>query len=256
MTKELSPNQGLFPYLLRLGDNCLILGHRLSEWCGHAPVLEEDIATANIALDLIGQAQLWLGLAAEVENKGRTADDLAYLRDSAEFMNILLVEQPNGDYGQTLMRQFLFDGFHLALLQALSQSKHEGIETIASKAVKEVKYHYERSRDLVIRLGDGSQTSQRKMQDALNQLWPYCGEMFLADEVDRAMGDSFYGIDPTTLKAEWHKQISQILQKATLALPSRQFYHQGGKQGRHSEYLGHLLAEMQFLPRAYPGGVW
>ena len=176
-----------FEFLLRMGDNTLILGHRVSEWCGHAPVIEEDIALANTALDLIGQTQMWLGLAAEVEGKGRKADDLAMLRDAWDFRNMLMVEKPNGDFGQTLMRQFLFDAFHLEMLKGLTTSSEPRVAEIAAKAVKEVQYHVERSGDTVIGLGDGTAESHVRMQDALNLMWPYVGEMFASDDVDAEM---------------------------------------------------------------------
>ena len=180
----------LFEFLCRMGDNTLVLGHRVSEWCGHAPVLEEDIALANTALDLIGQTQMWLGLAGEVEGKGRSADDLAMLRDAWDFRNVLLAEQPNGDFGQTMMRQFLFDAWHVEMLAALTRSSDARIAAIAAKAVKEAAYHVERSGDTVIGLGDGTTESHRRMQAALDLLWPYVGEMFLPDAVDAAMAEA------------------------------------------------------------------
>ena len=192
--------EALFELLLRLGDTTLILGHRVSEWCGHAPALEEDIALANVALDLIGQTQMWLGLAAEVEGKGRTADDLAYLRDAWDFRNLLLVERPNGDFGHTLMRQFLFDAWHLELLEALRRSSDPRIAEIAAKAAKEVAYHLERSSDLVVRLGDGSAESHRRMQAALDALWPYVGEMFLGDAKDAAVTAAGIAPEPASLR--------------------------------------------------------
>ena len=250
----MTQNEALFQFLLRMGDSTLILGHRISEWCGHAPILEEDIALANIALDLIGQTQMWLGLAAEVEGEGRTADDLAYLRDAFDFHNLLLVERPNGDFGQTLMRQFLFDAWHKPMLEALAKSPHERVSEIAQKSVKEVTYHLERSADLVVRLGDGTAQSHDKMQAALDDLWPYVGEMFVGDAVD----DALTGIIPSCaeIKAEWSKTVSAVLASGTLTAPEDDFAHLGGKTGHHSEHLGYLLAEMQFLQRAYPGATW
>ena len=180
--------EALFQFVLRTGDNTLVLGHRVSEWCGHAPVIEEDIALANTALDLIGQTQMWLGLAGDVEGQGRSADDLAMLRDVWDFRNVLLVEQPNGDFGQTLMRQYLFDQFHLLLLQGLTESTDDRIAGIAAKAVKEVTYHVERSGDTVIGLGDGTEESHGRMQTALDLLNPYVGEMFASDDVDAEHG--------------------------------------------------------------------
>jgi ring-1,2-phenylacetyl-CoA epoxidase subunit PaaC len=243
-------------WLQRVGDNALILGHRVSEWCGHAPVLEEDIALANQALDLIGQCQLWLGLAAEVEGKGRSADDHAYLRDAAQFRNLLLVERPNGDFGQTLMRQFLFDAFHIELLRALKASSDPRVAEIAAKAEKEVAYHLERSADLVIRLGDGTAESHARMEKALKSQWPYVGEMFLDDAVDAAMAQAGIAPLPSSLKADWARTVTEVLAEATLAHPGEGFLHKGGKRGIHTEHLGFILAEMQFLQRAYPGAVW
>jgi ring-1,2-phenylacetyl-CoA epoxidase subunit PaaC len=245
----------LFEFLLRMGDTTLILGHRDSEWCGHSPALEEDIALANIALDLIGQTQLWLGLAGEVEGKGRSADDLAYLRDGWDFRNLLLVERPNGDFGNTLMRHFLFDVFHLELLKALAGSSDKRVAEIAAKAVKEVAYHVERTSDLIVRLGDGTDESHRRMQAALDALWPYTGEMFLSDEKDEAVAAA--GIAPLpALRPAWDETVRHVLTEATLTIPDSTFAHKGGKRGVHTEHLGHILAQMQFLQRAYPGASW
>ncbi|RID93256.1 phenylacetate-CoA oxygenase subunit PaaI [Gemmobacter lutimaris] len=245
-----------FEWLCRIGDNCLILGHRVSEWCGHSPVLEEDIALANQALDLIGQTQFWLGLAAEVEGKGRTADQLAYLRDAAAFRNVLLVERPNGDFGNTLMRQFLFDAWHIELLRALEKSSDARVAEIAAKAVKEVAYHLERSADLVIRLGDGTEESRARMQKALDTLYPYTGELFMADASDEAVVAAGIAPAPASLKAAWDATVSQVLAEATLTHPGDTYQHKGGRKGVHSEHLGYILAEMQFLQRAYPGATW
>jgi ring-1,2-phenylacetyl-CoA epoxidase subunit PaaC len=254
--KGAAPEDAFVDWLCRMGDNCLVLGHRVSEWCGHSPVLEEDIALANTALDLIGQTQLWLGLAGEVEGKGRTADNLAYLRDAAQFRNVLLVERPNGDFGQTLMRQFLFDAWAMEMLRALQSSTDKRVAEIAAKAAKEVAYHLERSADLVIRLGDGTEESRARMQKALNVLWPYTGELFLGDAVDEAVAAQGIAPAPESLKAAWDRTVSDILAEATLVKPEGTFQHKGGKQGRHTEALGFILADMQFLQRAYPGGTW
>ena len=250
-------DQALFEFLCRVGDNTLILGHRVSEWCGHAPVLEEDIALANVALDLIGQTQMWLGLAGEIEGKGRTADDLAMRRDAWDFRNVLLVEQPNGDFGQTMMRQFLFDAWHLAMLGALGDSTEPRVAEIAAKAVKEVRYHAERSADMVIGLGDGTSESHARMQAALDLLYPYVGEMFDADDVDAAMAEAGIAPDPAMMRDGYDARIGAVLAEATLRLPESRFAHKGGKSGfRHSEHLGHLLTQMQWLQRAYPGATW
>jgi ring-1,2-phenylacetyl-CoA epoxidase subunit PaaC len=246
----------LLEFLLRIGDNTLILGHRVSEWCGHSPALEEDIALANTALDLIGQTQLWLGLAGEVEGKGRSADDLAYLRDGYEFRNILIVERPNGDFGKTLMRQFLFDAWHYLLLKALKGSSHTRIAEIAEKAFKEVSYHLDRSRDLVIRLGDGTAESHRRMQEALDELWPFTGEMFMSDAFDAELAEAGIIPAPASLKAGWDEIVAETLSEGTLKKPADGYMHKGGRRGVHTEHLGFILAEMQFLQRAYPGATW
>jgi ring-1,2-phenylacetyl-CoA epoxidase subunit PaaC len=246
----------LFELLLRMGDNTLILGHRLSEWCGHAPVLEEDIALANISLDLIGQTQLWLGLAGEIEGEGRTADNLAYLRDAADFRNALLVERPNGDFGATLMRQFLFDAWHGEQLKALAASSEARVAEIAAKALKEATYHLERSSDLVVRLGDGTDESRRRMQAALDDLWSYTGELFLDDATDRALAEDRIAPLPSSLRPAWDALVQRVLGEATLKAPESRFAHKGGRRGVHTEHLGYVLAEMQFLQRAYPNSVW
>ncbi len=246
----------LFEGLLRLGDNTLILGHRVSEWCGHAPVLEEDIALANTALDMIGQTQLWLGLAGEVEGQGRSADDLAYLRDVWDMRNLLLVERPNGDFGATLMRQFLFDAWHLPMLKALMRSSDQRIADIAEKASKEVSYHLERSTDLVVRLGDGTRESHARMQAALDDIWPYTGEMFIGDGHDAHLAEAGIMPTPESLRTEWDAYVDAVLREATLKRPEGDFAHKGGRQGTHTEHLGFILAEMQWLQRAYPGAKW
>ena len=246
----------LAPWLLRMGDTTLILGQRLAQWCGHAPALEEDIALANTALDLIGQTQMWLALAGEVEGRGRSADDLAFKRDASAFRNLLLVERPNGDFGATLMRQFLFDAWHVERLGALEASSDPRVAEIAAKAVKEAAYHVERSADLVVRLGDGTPESHRRMQTALDELWSYTGEMCLDDEIDAALAAAGVASLPSSLKPAWDRTVGDVLAEATLAIPASAHQRQGGRRGVHTEHLGYLLAEMQFLPRAYPDAVW
>lgn len=247
----------LFEFLLRLGDNTLVLGHRVSEWCGVAPVLEEDIALANTALDLIGQTQMWLGYAGEVESEGRSADKLAYFREAWDFRNLLLLERPNDNFGVTMMRQFLFDAFQVPLLTALESSTDTRIAEIAAKSVKEATYHLERSRETVIGLGDGTATSNAKMQAALDLLWPYVGEMFVVDDIDAAMVKDGIAPDPSTLRAAWDAVVLPSLSEATLTVPEGDFTHKGGKNGaRHTEHLGHMLAQMQILPRSYPDASW
>ena len=250
-------SEALFECLIRLGDNTLILGHRLGEWCGHAPALEEDIALANTALDLMGQTRHWLTLAGEVEGKGRSEDDLAMLRDVWDFRNVLLVEQPNRDYGHTIMRQFLFDHYHLLMLRGLSESTNERVAEIAIKSVKEVTYHAERSADLVMALGDGTEESHQRMQEALDRLYPYVGEMFETDAVDEAMAKAGIAPLPSDHRAAFDAQLDAILAEATLTKPTDPFAHKGGRTGfRHTEHLGHLLSSMQWLQRAYPGAQW
>ncbi len=249
-------NDALLQFLLRMGDNTLILGHRVSEWCGHAPVLEEDIALANTALDLIGQTQMWLGLAGEIDG-GKSADDLAFLRDAWDFRNVLLVEVPNGDFGRTLMRQFLFDAWHSIMLGHLMKSSDDRVAAIAAKASKEVTYHLERSGDTVVGLGDGTEESHARMQEALDYLWPYVGEMFASDDVDAEMVAARIAPNPADLRAEYDALIERVLSEATLTIPESRFAHKGGRDGRmHTEHLGHLLTQMQWLQRAYPGAKW
>lgn len=252
----MNEQEALFEYLLRLGDNALILGHRLSEWCGHSPALEEDLALSNVALDLIGQTQLWLNLAGEIEGKGRDADKLAYLRDARDFRNLLLVEQPNGDFATTMARQFYFDAWHYLQLQGLTGSKEGRIAEIAAKSLKEVTYHLERSRDWVLRLGDGTEESHRRMQAAIDDLWMYTGELFEADEIDRTMIQAGLGPDPSALQEPWLDLVRATAEEATLALPQPGWAQRGGKRGIHTEHLGYILADLQFLQRAYPNAAW
>jgi ring-1,2-phenylacetyl-CoA epoxidase subunit PaaC len=253
----MSHDTAFYEFLLRMGDNTLILGHRVSEWCGHAPVLEEDIALANTALDLIGQTQMWLGLAAEVQGEGKTADDLAFLRDAWDFRNLLLVEMPNGDFGQTLMRQFLFDAWHVLQLRALTGSSDARVAAIAAKSVKEATYHLERSAETVVGLGDGTEESHARMQAALDYLYPYVGEMFLSDVVDAALVEAGIAPDPASLRADYDDTLARVLGEATLTLPEARRARGGGRDGKmHTEHLGHLLTTMQWMQRAYPGATW
>jgi ring-1,2-phenylacetyl-CoA epoxidase subunit PaaC len=243
-------------YLLRLGDNALVLSHRLSEWCGHGPVLEEDLALANVALDLIGQTQFWLGYAGELEGRGRDADALAYRRDVWDFRNVLLVEQPNGDYAQTMARQFYFDAWHLLVLSALTGSTDPRIAEIAKKAVKEVKYHLDRSAMWVVTLGDGTEESHERMQRAINDLWSYTGELFEVDEVESVLVADGVAPDLAQLVEPWRANVGRTLREGTLEMPEAAWMQTGGKKGVHSESLGYILADMQFLQRAYPGASW
>jgi ring-1,2-phenylacetyl-CoA epoxidase subunit PaaC len=246
----------MLEYLLRLGDNTLVLSQRLSEWCGHGPVLEQDIALTNIALDLLGQTRMYLTYAAELEGQGRTEDDLAYFRDAHQFRNCLLVERPNGDFAQTIVRQFFFDVFNYYQLQSLRNSSDQRLADIAEKALKEVTYHLRFSSEWVIRLGDGTEISHQKMQAAVDTLWPFSGEMMTPDVLDTEMAEQ--GIAPNLLeiKTLWDKKVAEILEEATLTLPTNNWMQSGGKQGKHSEHLGFLLAEMQHIQRTYPGNTW
>lgn len=245
-----------FPYLLRLADDRLVLGHRVSEWCGHGPILEEDIALANIALDLIGEATLLLKLAGEVEGAGRGEDALAFLRDSGEYRNVQMVELPIGDFGFTIVRQFFFSVFALLQMEALAKSAHEELAGIAAKAVKETRYHVRHSAQWVITLGDGTQESHARAQQAVDDLWRYTGEMFIADDVDRAAADANAGVDPSTLADAWREQVEHVLRNATLTIPETRYMQRGGRDGRHTEHLGHMLSEMQILARSHPGATW
>ena len=259
------PDSGqLFDYLLRLGDNGLVLAQRLGEWVGKGPVLEEDIASTNVGLDLLGQARLWLAYAGEVEARdgkpGRSEDQLAYFRDGAGYRNLLLVEQPNGHYADTIARQFLFDQWHVLLLGQLTLSRDERIAGIAAKAVKEARYHVERSADWVIRLGDGTELSHARMQAAIDGLWMYTGEMFAVDATERALIGAGIAADAAALEPHWRSAVQAVLDEAALAIPADSWMQgtreRGGKQGVHTEHLSHLLAVMQSLPRAHPNAQW
>ncbi len=246
----------LLSYLLQLGDNALILGHRLAEWCGHAPELEIDMALTNIALDLTGQARTLYQRYVELEGKGRTEDDIAYLRDVREFKNALLVEQPNGDFAHTIARQFFFDAFNYFLHQHLTQSKDEWLAGFASKAIKEITYHLRFSSEWVLRLGDGTELSHQKMQTAIDDLWMWRHELCIPSEVDAIMAKEGIAPDLESLRPLVDDRIRSVLEEATLEVPTDDWAQKGGKTGFHTEYLGYILAEMQFLQRAYPGLQW
>jgi ring-1,2-phenylacetyl-CoA epoxidase subunit PaaC len=246
----------LFAYTLRLADNALVLGHRLSEWCGHAPVLEEDLALANMGLDLIGQARSLYAYAGEVEGRGRDEDALAYLRDAGAYRNILLVEQPNGDFAATMARQLFYAAFAHRYFEAMTQSSDPTLAAVAAKSAKEMAYHVRHAGEWMIRLGDGTAESQRRAQDAIDELWPYTGEMFEVDDVDRALIATGVAVDPSHIHPVWQRTVADIVAEATLTLPRTGWMQSGGRSGRHSEHLGHLLAELQFMQRAYPGAVW
>ncbi len=256
MTPAADADDALFEYLLRLGDNALILSHRLCEWCGNGPVLEEDLAISNVALDLLGQARYWLGQAGEVENKGRDADTLAFTRDGMDFRNALLVELPRGDFARTTARQFLFDHWHLLLLEALAGSSEPRVADGAVKAVKEVRYHVERSDEWMVLLGDGTGESRDRINSAVCEMWPYTGELFESDGVVRTLADKGVTTLHEKLRDPWRARVERVLKRATIEPPADSFMHGGGYHGVHTEHLGYLLAEMQFLQRAYPGAQW
>lgn len=249
-------NNYLFDYTLRLADTANVLGHRLSEWCGHGPFLEQDLAMTNIALDLIGQARNFYQYAAEVQGEGKTEDDMAYLRDAWDYRNFLLVELPKGNFGTTVVRQFLFDAFSFSFYNELRNSKDEKLASIAAKSVKEVTYHLRWSSEWVVRLGDGTQESHEKVQTALNDLWTYTGEMFAMNETDKQMLAAGIGVDLAKIYSIWQKKVSDVLAEATLTMPSTAWMQSGGKEGNHTEHLGYILADMQFLQRTYPNAQW
>ena len=242
--------------LLRLGDSALVLSHRLSELTGKGPALEEDLAIANVALDLLGQAQFWLGYAGEIEGAGRDADALAFRRDAGGYRNLLLVELPNGDFGQVMARQFLFDTWHYLLLERLAASADPRIAEIAGKGLKEASYHLERSGEWMLRLGDGTAESHRRVQGAIDDLWMYTGEMMEPDAVDAAMAQAGLAPDLAALREPWLAHVTATLEEATLAVPASGWMQRGGRRGVHTEHLGYLLAEMQALHRAHPGARW
>jgi ring-1,2-phenylacetyl-CoA epoxidase subunit PaaC len=248
--------EAIFQYLLRLGDSSLIIGHRLSEWCGHGPILEEDIALTNIALDFVGNATAILTYAAQVEGKGRTEDDLAFMRHEREFRNLLLTEQPNGDYATTIARQFLFDTYMYFLYEELKNSKDETLAALATKAHKEITYHLRHTTEWMYRLGDGTEESHERIQAGLNSLWMYTPDLFDMDEVDVLLIKEGIVPDLTLVKTKWELRVNEVLQEATLQVPKTTMKQKGSREGKHSEHLGFLLAEMQYVHRAYPGVKW
>ncbi len=248
--------EATFRYALRLGDDALVLGQRLGEWCGKAAALEIDLALANLGLDLIGQATFLLGYAGEIEGKGRDADRLAFHRDVMDFSNCLLVEQPNGDFARTIARQFLFSAWRAPLFEAISTSPDETLAAVAKKALKETAYHLRYSREWTVRLGDGTDESRRRLVEALEWCWRFVDELFEPDEVTRVLAPANIAPDPATLRARFDEEVDKTLGEAGLDRPAARRAVVGGRAGRHSEHLGHLLAEMQFLPRAYPEARW
>ncbi len=243
-------------YTLRRADDALILGHRLSEWCGHAPMLEEDMALANIALDLLGQARELYGYAAKVEGKGNDEDKFAYLRDVRQYRNLLLAEQPNGDFARTIVRQFFYSAFADLYWRAMMASTDETLSAIAAKSEKESAYHLRHCSEWVVRLGDGTAESHRRAQTAIDDLWAFTGEMFSVDDSERGLIDAGIAVDPTSLRARWLKTITEVVSEATLVLPQNDWMQQGGRIGNHSEHLGHLLSELQSMQRTFPGATW
>jgi len=256
MSAAATDAQALFRYVLRLGDLSLVLGQRLGEWVGHAPALEEDLGLANIALDLIGQARLLLSYAGEIEGRGRSEDDIAYLREQGEYLNPVLAEQPNGDFAETIVRQVLIDAFQLELYERMAASTDERLAAIAAKSVKETRYHLRYSSSWLIRLGDGTETSRALAQSALERLWPYTVELFAEDDLDRAMAARGVAPPLADVRASWSIRLDEILAPATLTRPGDRAHTWHGKRGEHSEHLGYLLAEMQHLQRTYPGARW
>ena len=244
------------PYLLRLADNPLILGQRLSEWCGHSPVLEEDLALTNVALDLIGQARLLLAYAAEIEGKDRDEDQLAFLRPEHEYRNCTLVELPNGDFGRTVMRNFLFSSFQVLLWEALQRSRDTELAGIAAKSIKEARYHLRHAADWIVRLGDGTDESHARVQSALEYLWPYTAELFTSDAIEEQAAVDGVGVVGASLEPAWEASTRAVLKEATLSVPERTRFRSRGKDGVHSEHMGHLLTEMQYMQRTYPGAQW
>jgi ring-1,2-phenylacetyl-CoA epoxidase subunit PaaC len=255
MTASL-PDPALFDYALRLGDDSLILGQRLSEWCGHAPSIEVDLSLANIALDLIGQATHFLDYAGEVEGQGRDGDALAFHRDVLDFRNCWLVEQPNGDFAQTIARQYLFSTWQKLLLERLTASKDALLASVAAKAVKEVAYHQSLAEEWVLRLGDGTAQSRARMIEGLEWHWRFVPELFEMDDVSAKMAARGIGVDVTSFRGEYDRAVADVLSRATLEPPKDQRPILGGRRGHHGEHLGHLLAAMQYLPRAWPDAKW
>lgn len=252
MTKQ----EALFKYLLRLGDSSLILAQRNAEWCGHGPFLEEDLALTNISLDLLGQANSILNYAGTIEGKGRNEDDLAFLRNEREYFNHLLTEVPNGDYGNTILRQFCCDAFDFFLYSALVKSKDETLSAIAEKSLKEITYHLRHSSSWVERLGDGTEESHSRMQNALGDLWRFTGEMFEMNEVDSILLKEGIAADLNSIKPQWETKVKEVLLRSTLKIPENTFMQRGSRDGRHTEHLGYILAEMQSLPRSMPHAKW
>lgn len=249
-------NNALYNYILRIADDSLILSQRLSEWCGHGPYIEEDIALTNFTLDHVGQATNLYEYLAKIANDGRTADDIAFLRKEHEYVNALLVEQPNGNFADTIAREFFFDVFRKLFFEQLLNSKDEELAGIAEKSLKETKYHVKHTSEWMIRLGDGTELSHQRLQDAVNNLWRHTGELFYQDAVDQEMIAAGIGVDLDKLKASWLKTVEEVLAEATISKPDTKWFFKTGREGVHTEHMGYLLTEMQFMQRAYPGMEW
>jgi ring-1,2-phenylacetyl-CoA epoxidase subunit PaaC len=253
---QISETPPLVLYTLRRADDALILGHRLSEWCGHAPALEEDMALANMGLDLLGQARELYSYAAKVEDKGNDEDKFAYLRDVRQYRNLLLLEQPNGDFARTMVRQFLYAAFADLYWRAMTKSGDGTLAAIAAKSEKEMAYHLRHSSEWMLRLGDGTAESHARAQTAIDDLWAFTGEMFEVDDSERALVDAGIAVDPAKLHSQWLKTVLSVVSEAMLVLPKSEWMQQGGRSGRHSEHLGHLLSELQSMQRTFPGATW
>jgi len=248
--------ENLYKYILGIADNSLILGQRLGELCGHGPNLETDIALTNISLDLFGQTRTYFQYLASLTGKEKTEDDIAFLRTEREYKNVLLVEQPNTHFGFVIARQFLFDVYHLKFLAKLQASKDETLVAIANKGIKEVSYHERFSSDWVRRLGDGTEESNAKMQEAIDTLWRFTNEIFQLTEVDSEMIEKGIGVDVSKLKDAYYTKVSEVLKEATLEIPESKYFTKGGKEGIHSEHMGYILADLQYMQRSYPGMKW
>lgn len=246
----------LVQYIYGIADNALILGQRLGELCGHGPNLETDIAMTNIALDLLGQTRSYYQYAAQLSGNDATEDTIAFLRNEREYKNVLLVEQPNTDFAYSIGRQFLYDQFHVLLLEELQNSQDETLAAIAKKSIKEVRYHVRFSSDWIKRLGDGSAESHSKMQNAINDLWTFTDELFHQTDADKAMVLEKIGVDVTKLKEQFYANVNEVLQEATLEIPDMKYFQKGGKNGIHSEHMGYLLADLQYMQRTFPNMNW
>lgn len=249
-------NQNLYNYIIGIADNSLILGQRLGELCGHGPSLETDIALTNMSLDLFGQVRSYYQYAAQLANDGKTEDDIAFMRLERAYKNVLLVEQPNTHFGYVIGKQFLFDVYHLMMLEKLQSSTDQTLAAIAKKSIKEVSYHERFSSDWVIRLGDGTEESNQKMQEAIDALWRFTDELFDMTDDDKAMVEAGIGVDVAALKESYYDKVSEVLKEANLTVPERKYFTRGGKQGVHSEHMGYLLADMQYMQRSFPGMKW